>query len=43
MRFSKVRVFIVENASVDSLPLRWFSTVHTRTFENDRIARCDVS
>ena len=26
-----------------TLLFRWFSTVHTKTFENDRITRCDVS
>ena len=45
--FSKVCVFVViENASVDSCPHHYsdaFSTVHTKTFEKDRIARCEVS
>ena len=44
---SKVYVFVViENASIDSRPhyrFYAFSTVRTITFENDRIARCNVS
>ena len=34
---------VIENASIDShyrFDTLW--TVHTKTFENDRIARCDV-
>ena len=45
--FPKVCVFVViEKASINSRPHYRFdalSTVHTKTFENDRIARCDVS
>ena len=46
--FSKVCVFVgSENASRSNrVPLYrfdTFSTVHTKTFENGRIARCDVS
>ena len=45
--FSKVCIFVViENASIDSRPhyrFDAFSTVHTKTFGNDRIALCDVS
>ena len=36
---------VIENASIDSRPhyrFDTFWTVHTKTFENDRIARCDV-
>ena len=44
---SKVYVFVViENASIDSRPhyrFYAFSNVRTKTFENDRIARFDVS
>ena len=45
---SKVCIFAaIKNASInDSRPnsrFDAFSTVHTKTFENDRIARCDVS
>ena len=44
---SNVYVFVViENASIDSRPhyrFYEFSTVLTKTFENDRIARYDVS
>ena len=47
IRFQKVCVFVViDNASIDSRPCYRFDgfwTVHTKTFENDRIARCDVS
>ena len=45
--FSKERVFVViKNASMDSWPhyrFDAFSTVHTKTFENNTIARCDVN
>ena len=45
--FSKECVFIViENASTDSLLHHLFdafTTVHTKTFENNRTVRCDVS
>ena len=45
--FSKAYVFvIIENASIDSRPhyrFDQFSTVHTKTLENDRVAGCDVS
>ena len=46
--FSKVCVFVgSENASrsnrVPFYRFDTFSTVHTKTFENGRIARCDVS
>ena len=45
--FSKERVFVViKNASMDSWPhyrFDTFSTVHTKTFENNTIARCDVN
>ena len=45
--FSKVCfAVVIENASIDSrLHYRFdvFSTVHTKTFENDRMARWDVS
>ena len=45
--FSKVCVAVViENASIDSrlhYPFDVFSTFHTKTFENDRMARWDVS
>ena len=44
--FSNVYVFVaIENASIDSRPhyrFDAFSNVHTKIFENDRIARCDV-
>ena len=44
--FPKVCVFVViEKASINSRPHYRFdalSTVHTKTFENDRIARCEV-
>ena len=36
---------VIENESIDSRPhyrFDTFWTVHTKTFENDRIARCDV-
>ena len=45
-RNSSMRFHFIENASVDSRPhyrLDAFLTVHTKTFENDRIARCDAS
>ena len=45
--FSKECVFVViKNASMDWCPhylFHAFLTVRTKTFENDRIARCDVS
>ena len=45
--FSKVFIFVViENASIDWCPhyrFDAFSTVHTKMFENYRIALCDVS
>ena len=45
--FLKVCVSVfLENASIDSRPpyrFDAFSTVHTKTFENDRTARCDRS
>ena len=37
---------VIENALIDSRPhcrFEAFSTVLTKTFENDRIARCDAS
>ena len=39
-------VVVIENASIDSRPhyrVDAFSTFHTETFENDRVARCDIS
>ena len=46
MRFPKDGFFFFDNASIDTR-LHYifdaFSTVHTKTFENDRIARCDVN
>ena len=46
MPFQKEEVFVViENASIDSRPHYRFdalSTVQTKTFENDRIARSDI-
>ena len=44
--FSKVVLFFFDNASINSRPhyrFDAFSTVLTKMFENDRIARCDVS
>ena len=45
--FSLVCVFVViENAPTDSRPhyrFDAFLTVHTKTFENDKVARCDIS
>ena len=49
MRFQKYAglfFFVFDNASIDSrlhYSFDAFSAVHTKTFENDRIARCDVS
>ena len=45
-RLHKCIFVVIENTSIDSLPHNHFdafSAVHTKTFENDRIARCDVS
>ena len=45
--FSKLCVFVfIENASIDLRPhyrFDAFSTAHAESFENDSIARCDVS
>ena len=44
--FSKVYTFVViESTSIDSRPhycFDAFSPVHTKTFEKDRITRCNV-
>ena len=44
LAFSKVCVLIVfESASIDSRPHYRFDASMRKTFEKDRIARCDVS
>ena len=46
MRFPKYVFFVFDNASIDSrlhYNFDAFSTVHTKTFENERIARFDVN